>query len=474
MPAFLIHFAHFHMDFRLQELESLAVYENVPLSFDAAEYQNNHPFLIVDLPSKEIAAKLVRRAILVRAVYELWGSAPSYDDLVSKIKECYQETYKPYDGTTWKFIVESFGKSLKPDQQLERIHKFAFLPVNGGVTLADPQTTFAILEDHSDAVRRESEGTPRMVYMGVLVGTGERHAVAKYNLKKREYLGTTSMDAELSLVMANMALAGPGKMVLDPFVGTGSMLVTCAHFGSYTMGADINGLQIRGKGKSNIQSNVRQYGLGGHVLDNVVCDIAHHPWRDGEWFDAIVTDPPYGVRAGAKMIGTANSHVRTRSNPCISLNPTYPQTVPYEMEQIMIDLVDFAARYLTVGGRLVYWLPTLPDEYTPEDLPLHPSMRLVADSEQNFGRWSRRLITMEKTKAYAGPLRESIFWKGEVNGSDKEEEKSLPAHSLFRARYFKVVHNTVLGNTQNPSGDVREDDGSPSVVEESIVAADER
>lgn len=52
-------------------------------------------------------------------------------------------------------------------------------------------------------------------------------------------------------------------------------------------------------------SNIRQYALGQHYLDVVVCDVAHNPWRVplGGMFDAIVTDPPYGVRAGAKKIG---------------------------------------------------------------------------------------------------------------------------------------------------------------------------
>lgn len=39
----------------------------------------------------------------------------------------------------------------------------------------------------------------------------------KYDLKKRAYIGTTSMEAEVSLLMANQALAGPGKYVYDPF-----------------------------------------------------------------------------------------------------------------------------------------------------------------------------------------------------------------------------------------------------------------
>jgi len=32
--------------------------------------------------------------------------------------------------------------------------------------------------------------------------------------------------------------------------------------------------------------------------------------------------------------------------------------IPYEVESVFVDLIDFAAQKLKVGGRLVYWLPT--------------------------------------------------------------------------------------------------------------------
>lgn len=41
------------------------------------------------------------------------------------------------------------------------------------------------------------------------------------NLKKRKFIGTTSMDAQLSLIMANIAKVRSGDLVLDPFVGSG-------------------------------------------------------------------------------------------------------------------------------------------------------------------------------------------------------------------------------------------------------------
>lgn len=39
----------------------------------------------------------------------------------------------------------------------------------------------------------------------------------------------------MAFLMANQALATAGKLVYDPFVGTGSILVAAAHFGAMTM-----------------------------------------------------------------------------------------------------------------------------------------------------------------------------------------------------------------------------------------------
>lgn len=112
------------------------------------------------------------------------------------------------------------------------------------------------------------------------------------------------MDAEISLLMANQALAAPGRLMHDPFIGTGSMAYTCAHFGSLFIGSDIDGRQIRGKDSSpGIIRSANQYGVTSKIVDLLTMDVTQHPWRIGGLFDAIVTDPPYGVRAGAKRLG---------------------------------------------------------------------------------------------------------------------------------------------------------------------------
>jgi tRNA (guanine10-N2)-methyltransferase len=81
---------------------------------------------------------------------------------------------------------------------------------------------------------------------------GNRGAIEKFNLKCRSYVGTTTMDPELSLVTANIALvstsifnlmlivqADKGKVVYDPFAGTGGFLFTSSYFGAYTLGENI-------------------------------------------------------------------------------------------------------------------------------------------------------------------------------------------------------------------------------------------
>lgn len=87
----------------------------------------------------------------------------------------------------------------------------------------------------------------------------------------------------------------------------------------------------------------------------------------------------------------------------------------------------FLANYLVVGGRLVYWIPTVSENYSDDDLPQHSRLRIISNSCQKFGTWERRLITMEKIN----------------NGESKklDRDNATPAHSYFRDVYFKIKEN---------------------------------
>jgi tRNA (guanine10-N2)-methyltransferase len=85
-----------------------------------------------------------------------------------------------------------------------------------------------------------------------------------------------------------------------------------AHFGALMFGSDIDGRQMRGKGKLTVsdaycqprcvkqpQGNppgviraATQYGTASRIVDLCTFDVTRNPWRCGALFDAIVTDPP--------------------------------------------------------------------------------------------------------------------------------------------------------------------------------------
>ncbi|KAI7826635.1 S-adenosyl-L-methionine-dependent methyltransferase [Kickxella alabastrina] len=443
MPLFIIYFAHYHEDFRLAELEALSKLENVKITYKSA-YSATSPFLLVDIASAQLAAKLVQRGILIRQIIEYWGSQPTYSELFDEIKQ-QTDRLAEYKHKSFKFIVDGFGKSLSQEQKVEVIESFSFMGFEGPIRMRGAEAEFFVCEEYGESDKPMPLETPQMIWFGRVVGQGSRDLIDRFDVKKRTYLGNTTMDAELSLIMSNQALAREGSLVYDPFVGTGSFLLTCSHFGALSMGSDIDGRQIRGtagfkRGINGIKANLKQYNLGDRVLDTAVFDICHNPWRAGPLFDAIVTDPPYGVRAGAKRLGRANGTIPELSLKIVDgvenykRAEYYPPTVPYEMSDVIGDLMQFAAEKLVVGGRLVYWLPTVADEYDPKDLPVHPALSLVANSEQPFGGWSRRLITMEKVREFSAD--------SSLEGVDD------PAHKNFRDRYFSKFEKLELCDEQ--------------------------
>ena len=55
------------------------------------------------------------------------------------------------------------------------------------------------------------------------------------------------MDAEVAAIMCNLALVRKGSVVLDPCVGTGSILVAAAAAGAHVMGCDIDLFALVGR-----------------------------------------------------------------------------------------------------------------------------------------------------------------------------------------------------------------------------------
>jgi tRNA (guanine10-N2)-methyltransferase len=262
--------------------------------------------------------------------------------------------------------------------------------------------------------------------------------------------------------MCNLALASRGSLVLDPCAGTGSILLAAAARGAHVVGADIDAHALWGRpagragrkvlgdpgaaaraaaallpggaGPAVTAKGAAKYAPGpagaraaeaaaaastAGVADNfraaraapaalLIADMARLPLRPGlaAVFDAVIADPPYGVRAGGRTQaprdvegGAADSTSRgpARSGARFRAGGRPAPTAPYDLGHCMDDLLSTAARLLRRGGRLVFFLPTAVGPLDPALVPAHPALASVAVCEQPLTRWySRRLVALEK------------------------------------------------------------------------------
>jgi len=201
------------------------------------------------------------------------------------------------------------------------------------------------------------------------------------------------------------------------------------------------------RGSCAPQSNM----VFGNVVDLCTFDITRNPWRCGGLFDAIITDPPYGVRAGAKRLGRKKERAADLPlppQPRTDDQQYVPPTKPYELSALAADLVVLARYLLKPGGRLVFFLPTVIDEYKELDLDslLCDGMQVIANSLQDFGAWGRRLITIRKTtsRSYPPPTFNSqTAQPPPPRDADAKREVissspiHVPAHRDFREKYFQ-------------------------------------
>ena len=118
------------------------------------------------------------------------------------------------------------------------------------------------------------------------------------------------------------------------------------------------------------------------------------------FFDAIVTDPPYGIRAGARKSGT-KKEIKAITN---QYENHVPMSSTYDGEQVVEDLLTSSFFLLKLTGRLIYLYPVETKkwmELKETCLPKHPCFRLLFFSQERMrGGMSRILITMEKFKEF--------------------------------------------------------------------------
>lgn len=124
-------------------------------------------------------------------------------------------------------------------------------------------------------------------YLTRIVQDIDRSLFDKRVNQERPFSSPISMDPVLARVLVNLSGVSVGEHVLDPFCGTGGILIEAG-----LCGIGVHGLDMQEKMVEGTRENLEAYGIINHdIRQGKIEEIDRIFDRE---FDAVITDLPYG------------------------------------------------------------------------------------------------------------------------------------------------------------------------------------
>jgi tRNA (guanine10-N2)-dimethyltransferase len=245
-----------------------------------------HPFILAEsrLPEGKVS-KLLERSALI------WKASVLIKELPSLLLE-------ELDKVNWSFVklpfcvrVDNLTKRIMTQIEARLagpiydyyIHKKGKSQVL--VSLENPKTTVLFVL------------TEKQTYVTKLLWKAEKGRFLQREPIKKPAFHPTSLKPKLARLLVNLSRVKKNETLLDPFCGTGSILIEAAILGLKPIGIDIDAKMIKGS-----ETNLKFYKLKAKLLQGNALNLSKNFKSNS--IDAIVTDPPYGrsTFVGAKSL----------------------------------------------------------------------------------------------------------------------------------------------------------------------------
>jgi tRNA (guanine10-N2)-dimethyltransferase len=228
---------------------------------------------VVDVPDPEEAHRLAMTQVV--SVY-LGECEPNLSAFRKLLKELAIETGQSFAGRARKVHGGSPEKNTCSPSEFERL---IGTMIDGPVSLDNPQTEYrAILSEDR-------------CYFGKVLFSINRGAFDVRNPGKRDFFHPGVMMPRMARTLVNLTCSHAGDIVLDPFCGTGGILIEAEMLGMHTIGSDFDPMMVNGS-RRNVTSS-----------DLLFADATHLPFGNCR-LDAVVTDFPYGQSVCIKKTDT--------------------------------------------------------------------------------------------------------------------------------------------------------------------------
>ena len=153
-------------------------------------------------------------------------------------------------------------------------------------TMIDGPVDLSVPESEYRAILSEDR-----CYFGKVIFRIDRGGYDKRNPGKRAFFHPGVMMPRMARALVNISCAQPGNLLLDPFCGTGGILIEAALLGIAAVGSDFDPLMVKGSRQNMTESSL------------LIADATRLPIHDAS-VDAVVTDLPYGQSVAIKREDT--------------------------------------------------------------------------------------------------------------------------------------------------------------------------
>lgn len=265
----------------LPESELCAVLKTEEVPFKIQQRFNG--FLIVEIPDEYLSGSnslvsILKRLSLTHEVFQIFITAPE-EKIADKIQQYHWN----------KIIIGEYAVRVKKKGKSD---------VN---TLDLEKKIGGMIKDKIGNEHRVNLENPDIFIRTVLIDSkaflglrilkiSKKHF---FDLKphKRPFFYPGSMSPKLARCMVNLTMVKTGERLLDPFCGTGGILIEAGIIGSRVVGTDIDPKMVEGTIKNLQYCDVMGYEVFQADVRKLKLDYK---------VDAVATDPPYGISASTR------------------------------------------------------------------------------------------------------------------------------------------------------------------------------
>ncbi len=289
----------------MAELESIYGAEGI------SQFGGNIAIINGDAPLRGHIGSIIKAAQAIKTIPSSnWYD--SYDEYVSAICEC----IKAEDGASGQVIplgFSAYGFPVSMQQMLRLSFDIKGRLKFGGVNTRIIENKELALNSaqivHNNLAKKHG-------YEFILASDGAKTHIARTvyiqdidSYSKRDY-GRPRRDAKVGMlppklaqIMLNLCCAQKGETILDPFCGTGALLMEAALMGAKPLGSDINPKMVEYT-RENLKWLYKEYAMDMDAPSIICADATKHKWKDG--FDRVASElylgpPMTGLPRGEQL-----------------------------------------------------------------------------------------------------------------------------------------------------------------------------